>query len=243
MATFKSKKFWRKVTMNDREVFRYEMFIRVCEFGAVYSDTFNPTTLGGEHFAVLGKVVDELAGYTAAQLSGNRATRQSTSTKAVLREELREDLAVLVRTVRAIAQDKPGLDDRFRVPRGNNDQNLISAARAFSTDAAPYADEFVRHELPADFLAQFADKIKQFEDAVNEQFRGTTAQVTATAAIDEAIENGMGAVRRLDAIVRNKFRDDPSVLAAWTSASHIERQSTAVKQPAVKPEAPVQSSQ
>jgi hypothetical protein len=33
----------------------------------------------------------------------------------------------------------------------------------------------------------------------------------------------MNAVRELDAIVRNTFRDDPATLAEWTSARHIER--------------------
>ncbi|HEX3561075.1 MAG TPA: hypothetical protein VHU19_17910 [Pyrinomonadaceae bacterium] len=33
----------------------------------------------------------------------------------------------------------------------------------------------------------------------------------------------MTAVRRLDAIVRNKFRDDPPTLAAWEHARHVER--------------------
>jgi hypothetical protein len=30
-------------------------------------------------------------------------------------------------------------------------------------------------------------------------------------------------LRELDAIVRNIFDDDPASLAAWTSASHVER--------------------
>jgi hypothetical protein len=30
-------------------------------------------------------------------------------------------------------------------------------------------------------------------------------------------------VRKLDAIVRNKYANNPAVLAEWTSASHTER--------------------
>jgi hypothetical protein len=33
----------------------------------------------------------------------------------------------------------------------------------------------------------------------------------------------MAALRRLDVIVRNKFRDDPATLAAWEHARHVER--------------------
>jgi hypothetical protein len=64
--------------------------------------------------------------------------------------------------------------------------------------------------------------------------------VTATAAIDELIERGLRIARRLDAIIRNKFRDDPARLAAWTSAHHVERAARRKqeKQPAPPPVAP-----
>ena len=37
-----------------------------------------------------------------------------------------------------LAIEMPGFDDRFRPPRGNADQTLLAAARAFARDAAPY---------------------------------------------------------------------------------------------------------
>lgn len=37
----------------------------------------------------------------------------------------------------------------------------------------------------------------------------------------------MNAVRKLDAIVRNKFSDDPSTLAAWESVRRVESPSRA----------------
>jgi hypothetical protein len=47
--------------------------------------------------------------------------------------------------------------------------------------------------------------------------------VAATVAVSDAAERGHNAVRELDAIVRNIFRDDPAALAEWESASHVER--------------------
>lgn len=51
-------------------------------------------------------------------------------------------------TAHAIAIDNPGLDHKFRVPRGENDEILIAAARAFATDAVPLSAQFIAHETP-----------------------------------------------------------------------------------------------
>ena len=53
----------------------------------------------------------------------------------------------------------------------------------------------------------------------------------ASTGIDNAIERGKDAVRRLDAIVKNKFSNDPILLSAWARAKHVER----APRPAVSP--------
>lgn len=50
-------------------------------------------------------------------------------------------------TAHAIAIDNPGLEHKFRVPRGENDEILIAAARAFATDAVPLTAQFIAHEM------------------------------------------------------------------------------------------------
>jgi hypothetical protein len=61
------------------------------------------------------------------------------------------------------------------------------------------------------------------------------ARISATESIDAAIDRGIESVRQLDALVRNKFRDDSATLAAWTSASHTESASRAAAKPDTKP--------
>lgn len=82
--------------------------------------------------------------------------------------------------------------------------------------------QFVSYGLSADFLDDLTDHIAAFEQAVGEKNTANNSQIAATAAIDEQIERGMIAVRRLRAIVPNIYRSNPSKLAAWTSASHVE---------------------
>lgn len=120
--------------------------------------------------------------------------------------------------------------------RGNNDQTLINTARAFAQDAAPVADRFAGFGLPAEFLDNLETAIREFETAVERQNTGRDAHVSATTAIDEALERGINIVRQLDAIVRNRYAGDAPQLSAWQSASHIERS----PQHATQTEAPPQ---
>src|SRR5205085_5394180 len=127
-------------------------------------------------------------------------------------------------------------DDKFRLPRSNGDQALLNAARTFHADAEPLKAQFIEHDTPADFLDTLDGLISEFEQLLVAGHQSATAHIAASAAIDTQIERGMTAARRLDAIVRNKFRDDPAVLAAWESARHIERVGRkAPKKPADSP--------
>lgn len=193
------------------------------EFGASRAAQFPPTTLAGELFASLNTVIQELDTHTAAQASGRSATLESSSSKSSARDELRRDLEAISRTARVMALSMPGLEDKFRAPRSISDQALLAIARAFAADALPLKAEFIRRGLPDDFLEDLAADIEDFEQAINQKIQKREAQVAATAAIDDVMERGINIVRELNAIMRNKYADDAATLAAWLSASRIER--------------------
>ena len=118
------------------------------------------------------------------------------------------------------------------MPRGNNDAQLLAAARSFLTEATLHKADFIAYGMPEDFLEDLQADIEAFEAALGMTSSATDSHVEATAAIDEAIRNGMIIVRILNGIVKNVFRNDVGKLAAWLSASHIERPS---KKPANEP--------
>ena len=209
--------------MKDSETRRLEMFLRVRQFGASHAGNFPANTRGGELLAQLNAVITELEGHTATQSAGTRAAKEGTALKAIARAALREDLEAISRTARVMSFTTPGLDDKFRLPRNAGDQAWLAAARSFSQDAAPLEAEFTRRGMPTNFLEDLTADIKAFEDATSKRTQKTGERIAATVAIDDAIDRGMNAVRELDAIVQNVFRDGPAALAEWTSASHTER--------------------
>ena len=121
--------------MNDLENRRHQTLVRVRDFGAAHSTDFGANSLGTQLFATVASIVRELDGHAASQASGVGAARQETATRAEARAALRDDLEAINRTARAMAEETPGINDKFRVPRETNDQAPLNAARAFATDA------------------------------------------------------------------------------------------------------------
>lgn len=217
--------------MNDLERNYYNAFVGVRDFGADNAADFPADSAGANNFAAVGAAVDEMEQSGAVQASG--ASSQMTARKGLATAELREDLRAINRTARALAVDDSAVGELFRLPHGNNEQTLLAAARAFLTNATPLKNQFVEYGLPADFLADLQTDITNFEQAVSGKSTASGEKVSATASIGDAVKNGLEGLRRLRAIVPNKYRDNPAKLAAWTSASHVER--AAKKKPETPP--------
>ena len=221
--------------MNDSERRKQEAFVRSRDFGAAHATDFAEGSLGKLNFNALGGVITEISGLGASETSGRGAARQGTTTRAQARDALIAALEAHSRTARAMSHEVPGIENKFRLPRDNNDQNLLNAARAAATDALPLRAQFIAHEMPADFLEDLAEDIADMEAAISTQSSGVGDHVAANAAIDDAITRGMDLLRKLDAIVRNKYANNPGVLAEWTTASHVERAPKRAKPDASQP--------
>ena len=222
--------------MNHSERRSYEMLSRVRDFGGVRAALFPANTRGGELFTQLGALIAEADGHAEAKAARQGTFAQNTSGKSAARRALQAAVEAISRTARAMALESPGIEERFRLPRNKSDQTLLSTARAFFTGAEPIKADFIRHDLPAAFLENLASNIEDFERAITSLNNSRDARVVATNALGGAIARGVAIVRQLDAVVRNRFREDAATLAAWTSASRIERAARA-RRPA-EPDAP-----
>jgi hypothetical protein len=211
------------LNVNDKESRTYQKFLRVCDFGTAHANDFTATSLGTLTFRALDEVIAEIESLSGHEASARGTARQGTETRSQARAALRDDLEAISRTARVMADDVPGINEKFRVPRNANDQELMNAARAFLADATPLKAQFIAHEMPADFLEDLQSDIDAMLAAINSQSSGVGSHVAANAALDDAMDRGNDLCRKLDAIVRNKYANNPAVLAEWTSASHTER--------------------
>jgi phosphoserine phosphatase len=207
----------------------YEAFVRVDGFGESRSASFAAGSRGRELFAELKGIIAELVEQGEAQASQRSAAAQETAGRDAARKALRASVEAIRRTAQALAFETPGLDKRFSLPRGNNDQALITTARSFLAEAEPIKSDFMRNELPADFLDTLSTQIQNMGQHIAAQNRSLGARVAATSAIKSAVARGLAVLRQLDVVVRNKFAADRGTLAAWESASHVERASRAAR--------------
>lgn len=221
--------------MNDRETRRYEMFVRVSNFGSDHAADFAAGGEGAKHFANLNQVIAGLDTAKAGQKT-NGATA-----KEVLLDALRLDLQNIARTARAIAQDQPGFADRFKLPANPGQIALLTAADAILAELNKpgVAAKFIAHEMPADFVQSFTNDRHAVDSAQSGLETSRESGVASTATIGPLIANGMKEITYLNAIMHNKYGSNPDKLAAWHSASHIERDpQRAKKTPATPVPAP-----
>lgn len=209
--------------MDTLETKRLEMFIRVREFGTQFAAAFPAGSYGAGLFEKLGEVVEELKTHALQQSKGQSSARESSASKSSARDELLRRLDAISRTARVIAYATPGLENKFRMPRGIGDQALLTLSRSFASDAEPLKDEFTKRGMAANFIQELNELAEDFDGTIDQKVQHRGKHVAATAAIDEMVERGVRIVRELDALVRNLLGEDASALAAWASASHVEK--------------------
>ncbi len=117
------------------------------------------------------------------------------------------------------------MENKFRLPRGNNDQNLIATGSAFADEAAePQTAAILTNQgIPPAFFTALRDKAAAFEQTINTAESAQGERVGTNAAFNEPARRAKKLVDKLDPAVKRKYRDNPQKLAEWLVASHVER--------------------
>ncbi len=209
--------------MNDQERYRYETFLRERQFGFDNVADFPPASIGGIQFAEISAVIALIEQFAADQAAGFGSSGFAFSGKETARENLREALYEIVRTARSMVYQFPGITEIFRVQRNINDAGMLALANAFIIELPPYLTAFEDYGLPKNFQIALQADIDAYEASLPATGTAIDERVEATADLGAAIRRGMIAHRILKGVVGNKYRNDVGKLAAWLSASHIER--------------------
>ncbi|MEP7074448.1 MAG: hypothetical protein ABI878_01450 [Acidobacteriota bacterium] len=209
--------------MNDRDRRRYEMLQRVNQFGLDNTTDFAPASVGALQFAVITARLAEADTKGAAQQAGFSQSKSTFDSKATIRGDLLEDMGDISRTARSMEAAFDGIADLFRMPSNRTDQNVLASARAFFTNSEEHETDFIAYGMSASFRDDLNTTADNFETSFGPTGTATDAHVAATAEIAEAIRLGTAAVQILDGVVRNKYASNTGKLAAWVSASHVEK--------------------
>jgi hypothetical protein len=209
--------------MDDNVNSQLQTYRRMNQFCTSHASDFGPNTLGAQLSATLASQLADLTSLTGTQAAGGGAARQGTELRAEARDDLWSRLKKFNRTAHAIAIEVSGLDNKFRLPRGDNDEGLIATARGFASDAVPLLPRFVAHEMAPTCIDDLNASIARFEKSLDDQSDAVGDRVGSRVAINAKLEALMLTRRQLNPLMQNKYADDPATLAEWTRASHIMR--------------------
>jgi hypothetical protein len=189
------------------------MLTRVRDFGTNYGQLFPATSLAQPTFAALAAAIDRIE---AQQVAATTATVSASAARtSPARAVLIEQLTKVAATARVISESNADFRAHFKLGDVSNSQ-LLTTARGFMKNAAPFADAFVAHGMAPTFLEDLERSIEAFERARRERGAGQGQQTAARAGVRKALAEARAALRTLDVIVANHTGLDPAVRAVWT---------------------------
>jgi hypothetical protein len=219
---------------------KYEMFVRVRDFGTAQSALFPKETLGGQAFARVLAATTAIEEHLKDHVLSKAAARSiKVATREAVFNRMRTIAVAARRVTRAESTANP-----FVMPKRRSLAGELSTARAFMQAAVTRQAEFEKFGLPPTFVADFGKLVEQLQEAADDRLNAKTSRRKAQAGIRQALVDGLDAVRDLDVVVAIATREsDPVTFAAWTAARQIEGQNAApakaVVAPIATPPAPV----
>ncbi len=206
--------------MKNTESRRYEMLLRVQEFGTKHRDAFPPTSPGGQAFDALSQHVTTLTNQALSKLSSARQAEGRR--KQAARTTVVEQLDTIVRCARVIALETPGFGEAFQLGRLRSSQSLLTTGRLFLQEAPNYHEAFVANGMPDTFVTDLKTLLDAFEQTVKAWEAGRGGHAAARAGIESTMAAVTISLGKLDIFVANRFRDDPETLALWERARKLE---------------------
>lgn len=215
--------------------FKYEMLVRVRDFGSQHAAIFPENSVGGgamaRVLAAAAKFEEQMKDHV---LGRGEARRVKASTRDAVYNQLKTIAAAARRFTRADAGVNP-----FVIPPQRSLPVVLSTARAFMESATSRQTEFEKFGLPATFINDFKVAVDQLQQAADVRLAAKTARSKAQTGINVALADGLDAVRDLDVVVAIATRQsDPATYAAWNTARRIEGLSSGTGKAAVTPIAP-----
>lgn len=207
--------------MNDRIRRLYEMFSRVLNFMTASAADFQAVPFVAATVADLQTETAKVSALAADKVQTTATAKDSTISRGDARDAQREAMEDIADVWKSVTTDDTETANKFRMPRGGNDQNMIATARAFAVEAEANKQVFLDRGMPADFIADLKTKTDAFEQSVGVAHATRGERVGTNAAFDEPVRKCKNLVASLEPVVKRTYRRNPQKMAEWMVASHI----------------------
>ncbi|MEZ5292450.1 MAG: hypothetical protein R2745_15320 [Vicinamibacterales bacterium] len=183
--------------MTRQQRFKYEMFVRVRDFGAAHATLFPEATKGGQAFARVVAAVAAIDKHAKNHVIGRAEARRI---KTETREAVFESLKTIAAAARRVTRVEPSVSP-FVLPPHRSLGAELATARAFMEAAATRQSEFEQFGLPSTFISDFRTAVDRLQQAADVRLSSKTVRRKAQAGIATTLAEGLDAARDLDVIV------------------------------------------
>ena len=194
---------------------QYEMLLRVRDFITAHQHLFAESPTAQKLFASVTAAINELTAADLVKMSSSLSARADRKQKArASLEELLVKVGRLTRLLRAAGLNVPA----FQVPKSRSVQTLLTAARKFAQDAAPFDADLAGHRLGS---AVINETVAELEAAVSDRGMQRVDHIQARARIRERLASALVDVRRLDLIIDRELAGNQPVRESWKHLRHV----------------------
>jgi hypothetical protein len=209
--------------MNRKQRYRYEMLVRVRDFGTANAQLFPGSSKGGRLFGQVSAAVAAVEDHLTRR---DRARVEARRVKATTRAAVTGYMVTIARTARRVTAGEPR-PSPFKLTGSQTAAAVLSKARLFIAEARPREAAFVEFGLAPTFIRDFTALVDQLDEAVTVRLNGRGWRLKAQTGIENALRSGADALTNLDVLVPNALHDDPVREGHWRGARRIEGQGPA----------------
>jgi hypothetical protein len=210
-----------ETNMNQKQQRKIDSLLRVRDFLDANADAVGALK-DSEGRKQLDEAVQTLETHDGDQASTDLAMAGQISRQRTLVIELRAShMQPIASFARAKLRGVPDFAALVKSGVNLHPKQLVRAARAMATAAAPQADTLTRAGFPADTVAQLGAAASALENAITERANAKVRRVGSTKGIHEELLKGREAVAMLNAVVSKQFVGDKTFLAAWRAAHRV----------------------
>lgn len=173
--------------------------------------------------ALIAAEKERFLAFDAQQMSGFAGKRGAQDIYDDQRDALVDLLEECVLAADIVDDDRPGTAAKFKMPRSRTDGNLIAAATSFFDDSASIEISLEEAGLRDGGRALLLTLRDDFQQTAAARDSAEEKHAEGTGGMTDAMRKMMDYSRRRDKSVRMKYRKNPAKLAAWNTASHLDR--------------------
>ena len=196
----------------------------------------NPPTGLADQLTALTAAITKVQNAATTQDDATNYLSRQRKTVRQLRQNLHdEQLIPLYHSAVAMRSDVPGILDHFKIPKISLEENeYVAKLNSIVSRATEFQAQFIAHGAAADFVTTLQNAVTTYTTTSATREQAMQTKKAATEDLGVGLTEGRQAVQHLNAIVHRVYGNDPTTMAVWRQARHVDglRSSSTTTSPA-----------